>query len=91
MTYEVDLAKVGVGCLTILGVAMVLCLFRLTRGPTLADRVAALELIALTLMAAGAVHAVLARNAIWLDLSIVAVIVGFLGTTAVALYLLRRQ
>lgn len=91
MTLEPNLLLVSSVCLGGLGLAMVLCLYRLGRGPTLADRVAALEMLALTLVAAGAVHAIVTRDSIWLDMSIVAVIVGFLGTTAVALYLLRRQ
>jgi multicomponent Na+:H+ antiporter subunit F len=71
-------------CLLGLGLALVLCLYRLVRGPTLPDRVAALDG-----MAVAAVFSVLQGDAVWIDVGIGAV-VSFLGTTAIAQYLVKR-
>ena len=75
---------VGLALLWLLGAAAALTIVRLVRGPTLPDRVLALDLLNALAMSMLAVFA--ARSALWLyfDLAIALALVGFLSTVAFA-------
>jgi multicomponent Na+:H+ antiporter subunit F len=76
--------------LVMIGLSMLLTLARLIRGPTLADRVVALDLLAF--FAAGAI-AVVAMGSDRAELLMVAVVVAlltFMSTAAFALYIERQ-
>lgn len=75
----------------ILGVALALSVYRLAQGPLLPDRVAALDLIGITVIAAIAVWCVRTASALWLDLTTVLALLLFLSTVAFARYLERRS
>jgi multicomponent Na+:H+ antiporter subunit F len=72
--------------LLLLALAMALAFVRLARGPTLPDRVVALEQI--TAVAAGmiATYSVATSQAVFLDAAIALALVSFLGTVAFARY-----
>lgn len=76
--------------LAIMALALLLTFFRLWRGPTLPDRVVALDLTALIisgmLLVAAFSHGIL----VLIDVAIVIAIVGFLATVAYAFYIERR-
>lgn len=55
---------------------------RLLRGPALADRVIALDVVLISLMGAIAVHAAESGTTTYLDLLVVIAIVGFTATVA---------
>ena len=76
--------------LGILIVALLLTIVRLIRGPTLADRVLALDL--LTVLAIGFIAAIAIRTgfSLYLDIAISIGLLGFLSTVALARYLLRQ-
>ena len=76
--------------LPILGVSIVLCLVRLIQGPTLPDRVVALDLMTTLGIGAIAAYAIAKDQAIFLDVAIVLALVSFLGTIAFAYYVGRR-
>lgn len=59
---------------------------RIVRGPTLADRVAALDVLLIVLMAGVAVDAAGRGQAVNLTLIVVIAIVGFTATVAVAVF-----
>jgi multicomponent Na+:H+ antiporter subunit F len=76
--------------LTVIGISMLMTLWRLLRGPTLADRVVALDLLAF--FAAGAI-CIVAMESDRPELLMVAVVVAlltFMSTAAFALYLERQ-
>lgn len=76
--------------LVLIGVSMLLSMIRLLRGPTLADRVIALDLLAF--FAAGAIS-IVAMGSDRPELLMVAVVVAlltFMSTAAFALYLERQ-
>lgn len=73
-----------------LTVALVLAFTRLVRGPTLADRVVALDLIAVLSVGFIAMYALDNDQPVFLDAGIVLALVAFLGTVAFARYLERR-
>jgi multicomponent Na+:H+ antiporter subunit F len=70
--------------------AMFLALIRLVRGPSLPDRVVALDLITVQIAAMLAVDTIATGQAVFLDAAIVLALISFLGTVAFARYLERR-
>ena len=75
----------------ILGLAMLLALFRLLVGPSIPDRVVALDLLAAIGIGAIAVASVASGEGAFLDVAIVVGLVGFLATVAFARYLERQS
>lgn len=77
--------------LVLLGLAMLLAVVRVAIGPTLADRVLALDL--LTVLAMGFVGAVAIRTGLtlFLDIAIALALLGFLATVAFARYIVSRK
>ncbi len=69
------------------GGAIVCALCRLWRGPTLADRINAADVIALCCVGLAVGHGWRQDDGLWLDLAMVAGLVLFVGTTAVALFI----
>jgi multicomponent Na+:H+ antiporter subunit F len=71
-------------------VSMVIAFVRLVRGPSLPDRIVALDL--LTLLAVGmiALFAIREDQPVFLDAAIALALVAFLGTVAYARFLERR-
>lgn len=75
----------------ILAMAMVLTFVRLVRGPRLADRVVALDLLTVMGIGMGAVYSIGVRQPVYLDVAIVLALVSFLATVAFAHYVGRRR
>lgn len=71
-------------------VAVVLAFIRLVFGPSLPDRVVALDLIATLLVGLIAVYAIATGEAILLRVAMVVALVTFIGTIAFAYYLQMR-
>lgn len=75
--------------LPLLGFAVVTVFVRLVRGPSLPDRVVALDLMATLIIAISAVYSVVTDQPAYLDVAIVLALITFLGTVAFAYYLNR--
>lgn len=73
-----------------LTIAMALAFARLVRGPTLPDRVIALDLFAILSTGFLTVYAIDSEQRVFLDVAIVLALIAFLGTVAFALYMERR-
>lgn len=76
--------------LAVLALAMVLGFARIVRGPSLADRVVALDLIATAGVAQMAVAAIAFDLDVFLDVGILLALIGFVGTAAFARYIEQR-
>lgn len=76
--------------LILLGLALLVSLVRIVIGPSLSDRVLALDLLAVVAM--GFVGAIAVRTGLWLylDIAIALALLGFLATVALARYILLR-
>ena len=76
--------------LIMLTIAMAIAVIRVVIGPTLADRVLALDL--LTVVAMGFVGAIAIRTGLtlYLDIALSLALLGFLATVAFARYMLSR-
>lgn len=70
--------------------ALFLAFARLVRGPSLPDRVVALDLIATLTVGMIVVYTITTRQPVLLDVAIVVALVSFLGTVAFAQYVERR-
>lgn len=78
-------------CLAGLTLAGALFLIRVLRGPTLADRVIALDALLVTVVSGIGALVALTRRAAFLDVLVVASLVAFAGTVSVARFIERRQ
>lgn len=76
--------------LNVFGAAMLLAMVRLLKGPTLADRVVALDLVAALAVGVIAVTAILTDQPMLLRAGIVVALVIFVGTVAFAMFLEKR-
>jgi multicomponent Na+:H+ antiporter subunit F len=74
----------------LLWIALFLALGRLVRGPSLPDRVVALDLIAALTVGIIGTYSIGTNQQVFLDVAIVLALIAFLGTVAFAQYVERR-
>ena len=79
--------ELALGLLAVAGACFVL---RLVRGPSLADRVIALDGLVVTIVAAIILHAASRGTGLFLDVAVVVAFVGFVGTAAAARFIEQR-
>lgn len=72
--------------LVTLGVALIIAFIRLVKGPTLPDRIVAMDLVAVIVVGLIVVLAGGSGVRATLDAAIVIALIGFLGTVAYAIY-----
>lgn len=72
-------------------VAMIITMIRLLKGPTVNDRIAAMDLISSIIMGIILVYAVLIQNAIYFDVPLIISLISFIGTIAVSTYLKKKN
>lgn len=75
--------------LVVLSVAILLCLIRIIRGPTMSDRVIALDSIGINLISVTAVMAVLLRTTAFMEIILLIGILSFVGTIAFSKFIER--
>jgi multicomponent Na+:H+ antiporter subunit F len=85
-TLEVALT-IALGVMT---VSFILAFYRLARGPSLPDRVVALDLIAAIVVGIIGAYSIVTDQPVFLDAAIVLALIVFLGTVAFARYTERR-
>mgnify|MGYP001194447736 CR=1 FL=1 len=76
--------------LPLLGIGLLITFFRVVRGPSLPDRVVALDLMATFIIAISSAYSIASGQPSYLDAALVLALVTFLGTVAFAYYLHRR-
>lgn len=77
--------------LTVLALAAALTFVRLAKGPTLPDRVIAIDLIGVLLVCILVVVAGLTAQQAFLDVAMVVALISFVGTVAYARYIERDR
>ena len=85
LTWAIDIA------FALLMAAMLLAFVRLARGPSLPDRVVALDLVTVLAVAFSALFAVSSGESAFLDVAIALALVAFLATVAFARFAERRN
>lgn len=73
-----------------LSAGALLCVVRLVKGPSLADRVVATDLLLVFLACGVGIYTVSTGRGIYLELMVVVGVLGFLGTVMVARFIERR-
>lgn len=89
MTAAGFLDAVVIVSLSGLSLALGCGLLRLILGPTLPDRIVALELVATLLVGVVAVYSIGSRQPVYLDVGIVLALVAFLGAVAFARFMVQ--
>jgi multicomponent Na+:H+ antiporter subunit F len=74
----------------IIGLSILIIFFRLVIGPSIEDRIVALDLLAANAIAFIAVYAIQSGTTTFLDVGVILALLAFLGTVAFAYYLERR-
>ncbi len=77
--------------LPLLAVAVLLIFVRFMIGPSLADRVVALDLMLTTGIGVIAVYSVYTDQPTFLDIAMIMALIAFLGTVAYSYYLEKRE
>ncbi|WP_405112295.1 Na(+)/H(+) antiporter subunit F1 [Paenibacillus sp. FSL K6-1217] len=75
--------------LSIMVISIATCAWRLVKGPSLPDRVAALDTIGINLLAMVAVLSVLFKTQAYIEYILLIGILSFIGTMALARYIER--
>ncbi len=75
----------------LVALSLAIAFVRLTLGPTLSDRVVALDMMTTLIIAVCGIVAVMTAVSAFLDVAIVLALVGFLATVALARYAERRD
>ncbi len=88
-TTSITEIAIGAG-LAMIGLALFLTFIRLMIGPTLPDRVVALDLMGVLAVGGIAAYSALVNEPVLMDSGTVLALVGFLGTIGFARYLERR-
>ena len=82
-------ALAGQFALAVLLISIILALARLVKGPAAADRIVALDLISILIVAFLAAYSIYAGETSFLDVAIGYALIAFLGTVALARFLMR--
>lgn len=77
-------------CIVMIGISTILALIRFFIGPTLADRLSALDLIGAYLIAMMVVYVMFTDKLIFFDVALVFSLVVFLGALSFSYYLINR-
>ena len=75
--------------LIIIALGAIFCLIRIVRGPSPFDRVLAFDCLALDLVGALLLESMLLETDVFIDVALVVLLLGFIGTMSLATYLER--
>ncbi|GAA0828327.1 MAG: K+/H+ antiporter subunit F [Cupriavidus sp.] len=75
--------------LTMLGLAFVLTLYRLLRGPGLPDRIIALDTLSINAIALLVLYGMVIDSTLFFEIALLIAVTGFIGTVALTKYLQR--
>jgi multicomponent Na+:H+ antiporter subunit F len=80
-----------VAAFAMLLLAFALAFYRLVIGPTVSDRIVAMDLIASVTMGFILIYSVLINKAIYFDIVITISLISFIGTVAISTYLKQKK
>jgi len=72
-------------------IAFLLVFIRLTKGPDVSNRIAAMDLVASIVMAFILLYSLLIKNAMYFDIVIVISLISFIGTIGISTYLKQKR
>lgn len=77
--------------IVVLCISMILTIIRFAIGPSLADRITALDLISANLIAIIIIYSMMNENLIFMDAALILSLIAFLGTMSFAYYLIQHR
>jgi len=77
--------------LPILSLSVILVFYRFFKGPSIADKVIALDLLITIGIAIIAVYSIITNQPTFLDIAMILALIAFLGTVALSYYLEKRE
>ena len=72
-------------------IAFLLVFIRLTKGPDVSNRIAAMDLTASIVMAFVLLYSIIIKNAMYFDIVIVISLISFIGTIGISTYLKQKR
>lgn len=78
---------VMISCSIVIGIALLLLVVRLLKGPTTIDRVIALDAIGITFIALIGIFSILVETAFYVEIILLLAVLSFIGTIAFAKFL----
>ncbi len=91
MTPEAIVAVAIVASMHVVGLAMLLALWRLLRGPTVPDRILALDTLFVAAIAELMLFGMHLDTPIYFEAALIIAMLGFVGTVVLSKYILRRD
>lgn len=85
----IDIA-IAIG-LIVVGIAMLLSLWRLVRGPTAPDRILALDTLYVSTIALLVLFGMYLDTEIYFEVALIIAMLGFFGTVVLSKYVVRRD
>lgn len=70
--------------------SLVIAVIRLLKGPSVNDRIAAMDVIASIVMAFIIVYSIFINNAMYFDIPVIISLISFIGTVAISTYLKQK-
>ena len=80
-----------VASMFVVSIAMLLSLYRLLRGPTVPDRILALDTLSVTAVAELMLLGMYLRSAVYFEAALIIAMLGFVSTVVLSKYVLRRD
>jgi len=75
----------------VVGLAMLLALYRLLRGPTVPDRILALDTLFVATIAEVMLFGMYRDTPVYFEAALIIAMLGFVGTVVLSKYILRRD
>ncbi|MGY1520616.1 K+/H+ antiporter subunit F [Luteimonas sp. A482] len=88
----IDLMNMVIGGgMVVVGLAMLLALWRLVRGPTAPDRILALDTLYVATIAEVVLLGMLDETEVYFEIALIIAMLGFFGTVVLSKYVIRRD
>ncbi|CBA14811.1 K+/H+ antiporter subunit F [Xanthomonas albilineans] len=91
MTHDMFIDTTIVVCMHMVALAMLLALWRLLRGPTLPDRILALDMLSITAIAEVMLLGMYLDSPVYFEAALIIAMLGFGSTVVLSKYVLRRD
>lgn len=91
MTPAHIVATAVIGSMLVVGVAMLMATWRLLRGPTMPDRILALDTLFVATIAQLMLFGMHLDTPIYFEAALIIAMLGFVGTVVLSKYILRRD
>lgn len=91
MTPQTLVIYAVVASMHVVGVAMLLALYRLVRGSTVPDRILALDTLFVATIAQLMLFGIYVGTAVYFEAALIIAMLGFVGTVVLSKYVLRRD